>query len=292
MRKRPVIRKADLAILVVIAASAAYLFAKMDAQTRTPWNWGIIWQYMARYDQETGRWVPNLLLHGLLTTIRLSLWATILASLFGMALGLLRVSRRLFNRLMGAACIETVRNLPPIVLVFIFYFFISNQIMPLLGLEELARALPESIQGLMAAVLAPPGQLTEFASAVMALAIYEASYMAEIIRAGIQSVEMGQWEASYALGLSWWQQMRRIILPQALRRVLPPLAGQFISTITDSAIISVISVQELTFQGLELMATTYHTYEIWITIAVMYFMLTFGCSLALRLLERHHTRQA
>ena len=79
--------------------------------------------------------------------------------------------------------------------------------------------------------------------------------------------------------------MRLIILPQAIQRILPPLAGQFISTIKDSAIVSVISIQELTFQGMELMSTTYFTFEIWITITVMYLMLTLSCSLGVAKLE-------
>ncbi|MGD9121506.1 MAG: amino acid ABC transporter permease, partial [Desulfobacterales bacterium] len=79
--------------------------------------------------------------------------------------------------------------------------------------------------------------------------------------------------------------MRLIVLPQAIQRILPPMAGQFISTIKDSAIVSVISIQELTFQGMELMATTYFTFEIWITITVMYLMLTLACSLGVAKLE-------
>ena len=102
------------------------------------------------------------------------------------------------------------------------------------------------------------------------MALYEGAYITEIVRAGIQSVERGQWEASYALGLSWWQQMRYVILPQAIQRIIPPLAGQFISTIKDSAIVSVISIQELTYQGMQLMAATYLTFEVWTTVALMY----------------------
>ena len=81
--------------------------------------------------------------------------------------------------------------------------------------------------------------------------------------------------------------MRLIILPQTVQRILPPLAGQFISTIKDSAIVSVISIQELTFQGMELMATTYFTFEIWITITAMYLILTLSCSLGVAKLESH-----
>ena len=130
-----------------------------------------------------------------------------------------------------------------------------------------------------------PERFAAFMSAVVTLALYEGAYITEIVRAGIQSVEKGQWEASYSLGLSWWSQMRHVILPQAIQRTVPPLAGQFISTIKDSAIVSVISIQELTFQGLELMAATYLTFEVWITITLMYLVLTLGCSLAARRLE-------
>jgi polar amino acid transport system permease protein len=120
----------------------------------------------------------------------------------------------------------------------------------------------------------------------MTLAVYEGAYMAEIIRAGVQSVERGQWEAAYALGLTKGDQFRFVILPQAFRTISPALAGQFISTIKDSAIVAVISVQELTFQGLELMSATYRTFEIWITITILYFALTATCSFLARLLER------
>jgi polar amino acid transport system permease protein len=98
-------------------------------------------------------------------------------------------------------------------------------------------------------------------------------------------VEKGQWEAAYALGLTRTQTLRRVVLPQALRRILPPLAGQFISTVKDSAIVSVISIQDLTFQGLELMSSTYRTFEIWITVTALYLILTLSLSLGVSRLE-------
>jgi polar amino acid transport system permease protein len=125
----------------------------------------------------------------------------------------------------------------------------------------------------------------------MTMALLEGAYIAEIVRAGLQAVAKGQWEAGAALGLRRWQILRQIIFPQALRPMVPPLAGQFISTIKDSAIVSVISLQELTFQGMELMAATYLTFEIWICIALLYFLLTFGCSLLARRLELHLSRK-
>ncbi|MHB9099232.1 MAG: amino acid ABC transporter permease, partial [Syntrophales bacterium] len=132
---------------------------------------------------------------------------------------------------------------------------------------------------------APPTRLSGFFAGLATLVLYEAAYITEIVRAGIQSIEKGQWEAAHALGLSRWQQMRFVILPQALQRILPALAGQLISTIKDSAIVSVISIPELTFQGLELMSATYLTFEVWITITALYFLLTFTCSLGVRRLE-------
>ena len=142
------------------------------------------------------------------------------------------------------------------------------------------------MQAFISACCAPASQLPVFLSAVAMLALYEGAYITEIIRAGIQSIEKGQWEASSALGFSRLQQMRYVIFPQATVRILPPLAGQLISTIKDSAIVSVISIPELTFQGMELMSATYRTFEVWITITLMYFLLTFTCSLAVQRLER------
>ena len=113
---------------------------------------------------------------------------------------------------------------------------------------------------------------------MITLALLEGAYIGEIVRAGINSIEKGQWEAARALGLRRWQLMRHVVLPQAFQRMIPPLAGQVISTIKDSAIVSVISIQELTFQGMELMASTYLTFEVWTTVTLLYFALTYGCS--------------
>jgi polar amino acid transport system permease protein len=183
-----------------------------------------------------------------------------------------------------------IRNTPPLVLIFIFYFFVSDQLMPVLGVQSLAEEAPPAVQELLTVLLAPPSTLPAFLSALITLSLFEGAYITEIVRAGIQSVENGQWEASAALGLSRSRQLIHVIGPQAIRRILPPLSGQFISTIKDSAIVSVISIQELTFQGMELMAATYLTFEIWITITLLYLLLTLSCSLAVEQLERFLNR--
>ena len=141
-------------------------------------------------------------------------------------------------------------------------------------------------QNLVGALFAPRGQLAPFLSAVVTLAVFESAYVAEILRGGIESIHRSQWDAAHALGLTRGQSLRHVILPQAVRRVLPPLAGQMISLVKDSAIVSVISIQELTYQGTQLMASTYLTIEVWLTVALMYFLLTWPCSLLVGRLER------
>jgi len=275
----------DLILSFLLLSAVIYTVYKLHIGFSYKWNWGAIPQYFLRYDAESENWVTNILLQGFFTTIRLSIWATIFATLIGAAMGLFRVSRSLFRRLIGGTYVGLIRNLPPLIIIFIFYFFIGDQILPLLGVEDFIRNSSEGTQAVFAVFFAPPSLFTAFLSALITLSLFEGAYITEIVRAGIQSIEKGQWEAAAALGFSRWQQMRYVVLPQALQRILPPLAGQFISTIKDSAIVSVISIQELTFQAMELMASTYLTFEIWITIAIMYLMLTLSCSLAVERLE-------
>lgn len=275
----------DATVLLIVTAAGVYLVYRIQAGLHYRWHWNAIPQYLFRFDTVAGSWRPNVLVLGLLTTIRLSIWATALATIIGTVMGLLRVSPGLFNRLIGGTYVEIVRNLPPLVLVFIFYFFIGDQILPALGTERLVSGISGSGRTLLRVLFAPPALLVPFLSALVTLALFEGAYITEIVRSGIQSIEAEQWEAAAALGFTRSQQMRHVILPQAVQRILPPLAGQFISTIKDSAIVSVISIQELTFQGMELMATTYFTFEIWITITGLYLLLTLSCSLAVERLE-------
>ncbi|MFW5730660.1 MAG: amino acid ABC transporter permease [Desulfonatronovibrionaceae bacterium] len=276
----------DLWVIIMITAGLTILYLRVSKGLEYNWEWSFILQYLLRYDQESGSWVPGMLTQGFLTTIRISVWATLLALIMGTVIALFRTSSNLLQKLPGFSYVQVIRNIPPLVLVFIFYYFVSDQIMPLLKLEEMFKNRSPAAQTILSFLFASGSELPLFFSAVLSLAVYEASYMAEIIRGGINSVPHGQRETAAALGFNTRQQMRLIILPQAFQRALPPLAGQFISTIKDSAIVSIISVQELTFQGLELMAATYKTFEIWITITVLYFSLTFTCSRIIGRLEK------
>ncbi|HUU42024.1 MAG TPA: amino acid ABC transporter permease [Desulfatiglandales bacterium] len=275
----------DIAIIAVLCLVAAYLAYRVTVGLNYKWNWAAIPQYLFRYDSEEMRLVPNLLMQGLFMTIRLSIWGTLIATIIGLIMGLFRVSPRLFRRLVGRTYVELIRNIPPIVLIFIFYYFISDQIFSLFDIDAFMHARSDCCQNMFGFFCAPVSQCSAFMSALITLAIFEGAYIAEIVRAGIQAIPKGQHEAAYALGMSRLQAMRHVILPQATKIILPPLAGQFISTIKDSAIVSVISIQELTFQGMELMSATYLTFECWIVITLLYLVLTLSLSLGVSRLE-------
>ncbi len=285
------IKPMDLLIALLLVGVGIYLVYRIKAGLNYKWDWGAIPQYLIYRDPATQQLRPNLLLQGLFTTLRLSVWATLLATIIGTAAGFFRLSPSLFRRMLGRTFVELIRNTPPLVLIFISYFFVSDQIMPLLRLDDHIRAAGPFTQKLLTTLFAPPQYFSAFLSAMLTIAIFEAAYIAEIVRAGIQSIPRGQFEASKALGMSWRQQMQHIILPQAIIRILPALAGQFISTIKDSAIVSVISIQELTFQGMQLMAATYLTFECWLTITGLYLTMTFSLSLAVGRLERYLRRK-
>ncbi len=280
----------DAALLLLVTGAGGFFVYRAAIGLDYNWNWSVLPQYIIRWDATSGEWFAGMLLKGLFTTLRLSLWGGLLASIIGTGAGLLRVSRRLFWRQLSGTYVGLVRNTPPLVIVFVFYYFIGDQIMNALGMVELSYTLAEQQHWFLETLLGPVEQLPQLLSAIITIALFEGAYIAEIVRAGIESVETGQWEASCALGFTRFQQMAYIIMPQAMQRMLPALAGQFISTIKDSAIVAVISIQELTFQGLQLMTTTYRTFEVWITVLCMYFVLTFLCSLLVRNLELRMNR--
>jgi polar amino acid transport system permease protein len=157
--------------------------------------------------------------------------------------------------------------------------------MPVLDVENrIARASPETLK-VLALLFGQPDLLPNFLSGLICLALFEGAYVAEIVRAGVESIPRGQWEGAAALGLPPRPTLAKIILPQALRAVVPPLAGQFVSLIKDSSLISLISIQELTFAGTELAVSSGRVFEVWLTVAALYFLLCFGLARLFRRLE-------
>jgi polar amino acid transport system permease protein len=280
----------DLVILAAVAAFVLYVAYRMNSVLNYRWAWMPVLQFVLRWDDGEQRWVANLLVQGLLTTLRLAVWGIALAGVIGLCMGMARVSKRLLPRLVGWAYVEFVRNIPPLVFMFIFYFFISGQLMPLLGIERmLARAGPASLQ-FATVVFGEPKLISNFISGLICLALFEGAYVTEIVRAGIESIEKGQWEAGLSLGLSRARLMRLVILPQAVQRIVPPLAGQFITLIKTSSIVSLISVQELTFLAGEVAVSTSRTFEVWIVAGAFYFTICFGLALAFARLETRLAR--
>jgi len=283
-------RPLDALLIVLCAAVGVYVYWRIAYGLEYQGDWSVIPRFLVRRDAATGRPVANFLLIGLVTTLKLAIWSALLATVLGFVMGLFRTSQNLFLRMVGRTYVELIRNLPPLVLIYIFYFFVVDQIMPLLGLETFIRTRPDNVKAVLGILFATESLFVQFISGVLTIAFFEGAYITEIVRAGIESVERGQSEAAYSLGLSWFDKMRFIVMPQAIRRVLPPLANEFINTIKYSSLASVVSIQELTYMGKQVQVATRYIFEPWITVAVIYLLLTLSLSLAVGGLEKRMSR--
>jgi polar amino acid transport system permease protein len=280
----------DLLVLAGLLALFGWLAWRAHTGLVYNWNWAIVPSLFFRTDAETGAIIPHLLSQGLMVTLRLTFYASIAASLVGLVIGLCRIAPGLLLRLIGRTYVELIRNVPPLVFIFVFYFFLSSQLMPLLGIGDYARNLPVDQRWWFEFLFGDRRLIEAFLSGVIVLAMFEGAYVAEIIRGGIQSIPKGQWEAAESLGLSRLDRMRYILLPQAIRNTAPPLANQFISLVKDSSIVSLIAIQELTFMASQTVVTTQRTFEIWLTIGALYFAICWPLSLLFRRLERRTGR--
>ena len=276
----------DGAIVVVLVFLFVYIWQQVGETLQYKWRWELIPNYLFRYDEESDRWVANVLILGLITTIRISIYSGLLALALGIMLGVARTSRNLTVRMLARTYLEVLRNIPPVVVIFIFFFFLSEQLITALNIEGWARGIARSENnGAWEFFFGDMRRFPSLISGVIVLALFESAFVGEIVRAGIESINRGQLEASRSLGMSWTDELRFIVLPQALKKVLPPLANQFITLIKDSAIISLISVQDLTLRTVELANSTRLTFEAWITTAALYFCLCFSLSQLFRYLE-------
>lgn len=222
---------------------------------------------------------------GFFYTLKLSFWGILLGFMLGFFMGVLSTFRRPFFRVFSLVYVEIFRNIPPIVLIFIFYFFVSEELVTLFNMSSFFNDYSSLLYKILSIIFAPESLFSSMLAGVLTLSLYEGAYISEIFKAGIESVSVTQKEAGVALGLSKFQVLRYVILPQTVKIVIPPLSGQFISTIKDSAIVSVVAVPELTFQGMEVMSSTYLTYEVWITITLTYLLMTLCFSLFMKFME-------
>jgi polar amino acid transport system permease protein len=279
-------RALDVVVIAGVLTMLAALVIRANTVLDHRWNWSVIPIYLVRIDPTTGAWAPNLLLLGLFTTLRLAVWSLLIGTVIGTVAASMRVSGRPALRWLARGFVELVRNTPPIVLIFVGYFFVSSQIMPGLGLDRALRAAPGSVQWVVGALLASPERINDFLAGLACLGLLAGAYMTEIIRAGLQSVPTSQIEAGRALGLRGWAIFRKIVLPPAVRNVLPAMAGQFIVSIKDSSLVSLISIQELTFMSTEVSSSTQRFFEVWLFTAALYFGVCFTCAMLFRGLER------
>ncbi len=254
------------------------------------WNWSTVWPFVLKTDPTTGQLQTNIIVHGLLTTLRLAFWGILLAGVIGTVMGVMRTHRRLLPRLIAGAYVMLIRNIPPVVFVFIFVYFIASQMLPSLGLGDRVRAMSPTAQWWLSILFGDPKLIENFVVGLVCLAVFSGAYVTEIVRAGLQSVPRAQIEAGDSLGLSQRDVMRFVVFPQALRNVLPPLAGQFIQLIKDSSLVSLVSIQELSFMAQDVQVATQRVFEIIIFAAVLYFFICFGLSQVFERLERRAAR--
>ena len=200
-----------------------------------------------------------LLLAGAGVTIEITAIAVGLGFVFGLITSVCRLSGVKILNILAVCYVNIIRGTPLLVQIFLIYF-----------------ALPMIIGE----------RINPFVAAVAACSVNSGAYVAEIFRAGIQSVDKGQMEAGRSLGLSWMQTMRYIILPQAFKHVIPPLGNEFISMTKETSLVSVIGFEELTRRGQLIIAKTYGSFEIWLTVACIYLVMTFTIAQLVSYLER------
>ena len=213
------------------------------------------------------KWKPGLLVIGLWITLQISVIATILGVIIGILGGLARISSNPALRWTTTVYVEIIRGSPLMVQILIWYFVLGTVINELLATAGL-------------------GRLPAFWYGVASLACFAGAYVTEIVRAGIQSIHRGQTEAARSLGMSYAQSMLHIIMPQALRRILPPLAGQFISLIKDSSLLGMIAIRELTKAAREAVTVSLQPFEVYFLAAALYLVLTFTLSMVVQRIEK------
>ena len=204
-------------------------------------------------------------------TLLLAFLGLAFACILGMFFGLLSVVKNKVCNIIAQVFVFVIRGVPMIVLAFFIYFGIPYLINTIMGVGG-------------------GFTLSALQAGTACLALNCGAYMAEIIRAGIQSVDIGQMEAGRSLGLPYWKTMRKIILPQAIRTMIPSIINQFIITVKDTSILSVIGFPELVLAAKQVQANTFKAFETWAIVGVMYLIVITALSYIAKLVERRMNR--
>lgn len=245
----------DWLLFALLAGGFCWLVARGAASLGYNWQWYLVPRALVTEGPQG--FGPGPLLQGLVVTLKVTALATCGALFCGLAAALLRLSGSLAGRALARAYLEAVRNTPLLIQLFFLYFVLA----PVLGLDGMA-------------------------TAVLGLSLFEGAYVSEILRAGIVSIDHGQWDAARSLGMGSAACYLHVVLPQAVRRVLPPLASQTVSLVKDSSLVSAIAIGELTMRGQSLVAETFLSFEIWFTVAALYWLVTTALSGLAHGLER------
>ena len=211
---------------------------------------------------------------GLLTaamgqTLLLALFGLFFACILGLIFGILSVLNNKVCNIIAMIFVDAIRGVPMIVLAYFIYF-----------------GIPYGFNN----ILKMPLTLTALQAGTACLALNCGAYMAEIIRAGIQSVDPGQMEAARSLGLPYWRAMQRVVLPQAIRTMIPSIINQFIITLEDTSILSVIGFPELVNTAKNVVSITFKSLQVWAVVAVMYLIVILALSKLAKILERRLNR--
>lgn len=246
---------ADTSKTLLLLIGVVWLLVLGSQRLGYNWQWYRIPQYLWHVSDQGFTWGP--LMEGLWVTFKITGISLALMLVIGLATALMRMSSSWAARGVARGYMEMIRNTPLLIQIFFIYF-----------------------------VIAPILDISAFNSAVIALSLFEGAYASEIFRASITSIDKGQWEAAKSLGMGPYAMYRHIILPQAVRRVLPPLTSQAVSLVKDSALVSTIAILDLTQRGRMIDAETFLTFEIWFTVAAIYLVVTLALSGVVWLLER------
>ena len=212
----------------------------------------------------------TLLLEAMGQTLLLALCGLFFACILGLIFGLLSVLKSRVCNIISTIFVEVIRGVPMIVLAYFIFFGIPYLLNTIIGIGGIT--------------------LSALQAGTIALALNCGAYMAEIIRAGIQSVDKGQMEAARSLGLPYWKAMRKVVLPQAIRTMIPSIINQFIITLKDTSILSIIGFPELVNTAKNVVANTFNAFAVWGIVAVMYLIVITILSRVAKLLERRLNR--
>ena len=208
----------------------------------------------------------GLLLKAMGQTLLLALCGLFFACILGLIFGLLSVLKNRACNIIATIFVDVIRGVPMIVLAYFIYFGVPYMWNTILGIGGM--------------------NLTALQAGTICLALNCGAYMAEIIRAGIQSVDKGQMEAARSLGLPYWKSMQKVVLPQAIRTMIPSIINQFIITLKDTSILSVIGFPELVNTAKNVVANTFMSFQTWIIVGIMYLIVITILSRTAKALER------